>query len=422
MREQKKLKFLLYILLLLFIISFKVTAQNDIAAKDTTQNNAVSIFMDCHYCDINYIRTKLTFINYLRDPQNADVHIIVTRQRTGSGGREYTFTFLGRNRFSGIDDTLTFNTKNNDTNDEVRNGMVKIMKLGLMRYVAHTPFADEINISYKDNGEQKLPEDKWDYWVFNTDLYTRFSGEESQNSINLNGQISANRTTDELKIQLEASSNYDEDNYDIDGESIKSISRHQDVGALLVGSLDDHWSAGLSASWSSSSYRNTRSSYFAAPAVEYNLFPYSQSTRRQLRFLYKIGVNRINYYEETIFGKTAQTLFKQSLSISFVMDEAWGSIETSLEGSHYFYDLNKFRVQFWTDLSLRIFEGLSLDLYGNISSIHDQLSLAKGNATQEEILLSQKQLASNYDYYTSVGLSYSFGSIYNNIVNPRFGN
>jgi len=44
-----------------------------------------------------------------------------------------------------------------------------------------------------------------------------------------------------------------------------------------------------------------------------------------------------------------------------------------------------------------------------------------GSATEEEILLEQRQLATQYDYFLSLGLRYTFGSIYSNVVNPRFG-
>jgi hypothetical protein len=35
--------------------------------------------------------------------------------------------------------------------------------------------------------------------------------------------------------------------------------------------------------------------------------------------------------------------------------------------------------------------------------------------------LRLRQLATSYTYFINLGLSYSFGSIFNNIVNPRFG-
>jgi hypothetical protein len=45
--------------------------------------------------------------------------------------------------------------------------------------------------------------------------------------------------------------------------------------------------------------------------------------------------------------------------------------------------------------------------------------LPKGEASDEEVLVRRRQLATNYLYFAEFGISYSFGSIFNNIVNPR---
>ncbi len=67
-------------------------------------------------------------------------------------------------------------------------------------------------------------------------------------------------------------------------------------------------------------------------------------------------------------------------------------------------------------------KGLTIDLNGRLSLIHDQIALPKGGVDLEEVLLQRKQLETSYQYFASFGFTYSFGSIYNNIVNPRFGN
>ncbi|MFH1686770.1 MAG: hypothetical protein ABIE70_04525 [bacterium] len=48
--------------------------------------------------------------------------------------------------------------------------------------------------------------------------------------------------------------------------------------------------------------------------------------------------------------------------------------------------------------------------------------MRKGEASDEDVLLRRHELATSYDYYMSVGISYTFGSIYNDVVNARFGN
>jgi len=118
-------KICLFFLLLLNLPGF---AQQ----QDTTiQKIAPKIFMDCRWCDIDYIRKEINFVNYVYDRKNADIHIMVTGQGTGSGGREYTLTYIGQNHFNSTNDTLTYTTLQDDTDDKRREKMVKYLKLGL---------------------------------------------------------------------------------------------------------------------------------------------------------------------------------------------------------------------------------------------------------------------------------------------------
>jgi len=65
--------------------------------------------------------------------------------------------------------------------------------------------------------------------------------------------------------------------------------------------------------------------------------------------------------------------------------------------------------------------GFSLNLTAGYSRIRDQLHIAARGLTEEEILLRQRSIATAYRYYAFFGVNYRFGSIFNNIVNPRFG-
>jgi hypothetical protein len=214
---------------------------------------------------------------------------------------------------------------------------------------------------------------------------------------------------------------YDKDDYDVDGERTTSISESQDFDGLYVISLSEHWSVGVWVSLTSSTYRNIDFAYTFHPAIEYNFFPYSVSTRRQLRMLYRIGYGSYRYREETVYDKTSEVLFNESLQITLELNEPWGTAEFSMRGSHYFHDLNKNNIRISGELDFRIFKGLSLDIDASYSATRDQLNLPKGEATLEEILLRRVELASGYRFSTSIGLSYRFGSVFSNVVNPRFG-
>ena len=67
-----------------------------------------------------------------------------------------------------------------------------------------------------------------------------------------------------------------------------------------------------------------------------------------------------------------------------------------------------------------ITKGLSLNYSAYINFDRAQIHLPLNGATYEEIILRQKELESNYFYYMYFGISYTFGSMKNNVVNPRF--
>ena len=59
-------------------------------------------------------------------------------------------------------------------------------------------------------------------------------------------------------------------------------------------------------------------------------------------------------------------------------------------------------------------------MFGSYERVKDQVSLRKGSISEQEVLLRLQQLATDYDYFLSFGVTYRFGSIFNNIVNTRF--
>jgi len=385
------------------------------------KEKAPKVYINCDYCDLDYIRTEITFINYVIDRKEADIHILITHEHTGSGGQQYTLTFIGLQKFDTLNDTLQIDIFLDDAEDIRRQKLVKTLKLGLMRYIARSPLAQQININFKPGTGMEEVKDKWNNWIFATSIYGNFNGEQSYKYVSVSGKIKANRITKDWKIRLSLSADYNEDNFEIDDSTIASYSRSQYLDGLMVKSLSNHWSVGFSGGGHSSTFNNLTFSLALAPALEYNFFPYSESTRRALRLLYRVGYIYDKYKQETIYNKTNDGLSKEELATTLELKQTWGTIELEVSASHYFYDLNKNRIQISSELELRLFKGFALVLDGSFSRIHDQLSLPKGEIGTEEILLRRRQMETQYDYWGSIGFSYTFGSIYNNIVNPRFG-
>jgi hypothetical protein len=391
------------------------------ADVEALKKSAPKVYIDCGICDIEYIKTEITFVNYVRDRNEAQVHVLITTQTTGSGGREYTLSFSGQNEFEGIDDTLKYFSNQTDTADDIRKGLVKTLKMGFMTYVARTPISSRIAVSYTEEKKPQAAVDRWKSWIFSVSASGYFSGEKSRKYESLSSSFSANRVTPDIKIKMGLSAGTSRSRYQYGDEWIKSNRESYSFSGLIVKSLGEHWSAGGYLNASSSLYSNIRFSLNPAPAVEYNFFPYSQSTRRQLRILYMVGFYTVRYREETIYLVTAENLWRESLSVSLDVKEKWGTISASLSGSHYFHDFKKNELNAYGIVQLNLVKGLNAFVLAGGSRIHDQLSLPKGEATLEDVLLQRRVLETNYSYYLSFGLSYTFGSIFTNVINPRFG-
>ena len=387
------------------------------------------VFVDCQqiFCDLDFFRTEITWVDYVRDRAVADAHVLVTRQATGAGGSEYTLAFLGLRRYAGVSDTLRWVAPPASTDDAVRRGLVDVIRLGLVRYAARAGMADRLQVGLRPVGTEPAAaaapqDDPWDYWVFRVRANGFTDGQKQSRFFNGFGSLSASRITADWKTTLSANGSYSENRFIFaDGRSLNSYQHSYGTNALVVKSLSDHWSVGGTASASSSVFLNQRLALSAAPAVEYNYFPYTESTRRQLIARYAAGVRSLEYDEETIYDRMEETRPYHQLIVGLDARQPWGSLSATLNGSQYFHDANKFSLGLSNSADVRLFRGFSFNLSGSVSLVRDQLHIPKRGATDEEVLLQRRQLETSYRWFASAGLSYTFGSIYNSIVNPRFG-
>jgi hypothetical protein len=408
--------------LLIQLFSLHVMAQNDEMSSDTLRRGAIKIFLDCESCDMNYTRQQITFVNFVRDVKEAQVYILITQQNAGSGGSQFTFNFQGLGIFSGMNDTLVYTSNPDETATIVREKKTNMIQIGLMRYVARTPLISEIEIRHNSELEQEQVVDRWNNWVFTLSTEPQYRSEESDKQLNLRNGINITKVTPDIKIEIELDQSYNRRRViDEFGEETTYISNEFQGDNLFVKSLNDHWSAGIKWNIGSSTRENYDLRTDFLPAIEYDLFPYSEATHRQLRFLYSAGIQYNNYTDSTIFNKIKETLYKQEFNIAFQIQKKWGSVNLSLLGSNYFNDFSKNRIELNTSLNLRIFKGLSLQISGSVAHINDQVNLKMGDISEADRLLELRELSTQYRIEGGVGLTYTFGSIYNNVVNPRFG-
>lgn len=413
----------LFLFSLFWIMIFVKFSAAQIPDSLGQNNDILRIYVDCDYCDYPYFVENILFVNFVRDAHLSQVQVIISTEHTASGGHKFNFRFIGREKYIGMEQTLSYSSTAFESEDQQRQGLTRVLKMGLMPYLSQTSLAPAIDINYRKPENGFTPgkmSDPWNYWVLRLDMGGGLAAEEQRNAYRIEGSVKMNRITEQWRLGLNVDYDYEEENIKEDEEEeIQSILDEREIKADVVKSLTSHWSTGIFAEVYTTTYRNIDLGTSFSPALQYNIFPWKESSQRILAIAYHIGIRTFEYIEETLYEKTAESRFYESLGFQWEMIQPWGEVNFWLEGSHYFHDFDKNRVMLYTYLSLRLVKGFSLFLNIDLESIHDQIYLPKGEASLEEILLKRKQLATTFNYSTSFGVSYTFGSIYNNIVNRR---
>ena len=185
-------------------------------------------------------------------------------------------------------------------------------------------------------------------------------------------------------------------------------------------SLAEHWSVGFNSRVGRNTRQNQDLMAQINPAIEYSVFPYEEATRRSLTAYFEIGPVYRSYFEETRDGNLAETRAEQALTLALSQRQTWGSASIRLRGSNYLHDFDRHNVSLNSNLRFRITRGLDLNFGASYSKVSDQLYLSGEGLTDEDRFLRLRQEATDYEASIRFGMSYQFGSIFNNVVNNRF--
>ena len=398
------------------------------------RSETLSVFLDCgRSCDFDYVRRTIPYVDWVRERRDSDVHVLVTSRETGSGGRVYELQFLGLEDLAAMQDTHEFQSTSTDTDAERREGLTAAIASGLVRFLLTTEMGRDIQISVPVSEQTNAPdledvmvEDPWDFWVFNIRMNGDVEGEENEKQYSVDTRISADRVTEEWKIGFSGRMNYRESEFDLSSGTVRSVRRDGNVFGQVVKSINDHWSAGFTTFSNTSSSNNTDLSVSVSPTLEWAFFPYSQTSTRDFRARYELNFRHNKYEELTVYDETEQMLVQNQLMVFTNFRQPWGSAGARLSVESYITDFEEslfdlYNVSVRGDMNVRIARGLSINFNAEVSSVHDQIWLPQEESDDEEILLGNKALPTSFEYEVGFGFSYRFGSIYNNVVNPRFG-
>jgi hypothetical protein len=383
----------------------------------------LSIFLDCNVCDSEYLRQNLGNTQFVRDQYLGDVHVFVVTQRNGAGGRSYEMQFIGKEEFESINYKLSFSTDANMTRDEVRQRVLKNLKLGLVRFWIENGTIEDVTVNVpipEDEKDDIEDDDPWNYWLFQLGAGGFFDGQEQSRFSNVNVNVSARRVTEKNKFSFRTRFSESRNVFEFEGDEIVGINDRKSLNISDILSINEHWSYGIFGSLSSSTFNNTDLAWTLRPALEYSFFNYIDSAKKQLTISYRNGMRFNDYTERTLFNKTEEYLWEHGIQLGGRVNEEWGNINGEVSFNQFLNDTSLYSVNFFVGTRIRLFKGFNFNISGSYSITRNQINLPGGNLSLEELLLQQQQLQSGYNYFVNVGFSYSFGSIYNTIVNPRF--
>lgn len=408
------------------------------AQVKTNNKDEIRVYTDCNaWCDADFIKTEINYVDFVPDRFSANVFIIITSQSTGSGGNEIKLFFSGQENFKGMEDTLKFYRTSVDTDAEYRDNLVRYLKLGLTRFIAKTSLAKNLTISASVSKNEAAvnslsnKKDKWNFWVFNIGINGNINADDYSKLNSLSGRISANRVTEKLKVSLSANVSKSVRTIDFNGEKTKFTNNYSGFNTSLVKSINKHWSFGGYGSVMHSTFSNYDIQFMLHPAVEYSFFPYKDAVKKSITLFYRAGPSYNNYIDSGYYDTPEHWLFQQSLSLNAGFIQKWGNFNMNASWDNFLnpFNLDSVKIKgrsintfsIGGNIEIRIVKGLSVGIssYANFTKgIYP--NIPRKFFSRDDLLTNTRQYPTAKGLYTYFGINYRFGSIYNNVVNPRF--
>lgn len=422
-----------YIIILISLlgISLQVLPQDNEISTPGGRDALLSIYIDCPDCDMDHIRNNFREVNYVTEPYNADVHIRITEQTTGSGGSLYNIYLKGKGRFESDNYNFSFTVPGLSTWSEVRDVMLENIQLSLVPYLMKTPSREKLMLFITQNETLVEDTDKWKNWMFTLSGDGSYSRQEMASMMNIMGSVYISKITTRVKLESVTSLLLHHSKYNLYDEDTLLLSLDYKQNSIhnytqFVKSLGEHWGIGGIGGVLKSDYSNLNYQFQAGPVAEYNVFKYSDADNKRLLINYRILYQYSAYNQKTIYNKINDELFKQELRVRFCYLDDWGSFNATAWGRSY---LNR-RSFFSTGINMSVnlgpfrnskaLKGFSFYIIGGAAYVNDQISLTNTLDDDEYWLPNQYELKSDFNFNGSIGISYTFGSTSNNAVNPRF--
>lgn len=385
------------------------------------------LFLSCpSECFEDYLRQELSYFDVVRDPHLEDVlTLLIVRQPSANGGERFSVSLHPPGSSAPSPRALpsSFVGAPGDTEHALRQRLLQLALRALHAELAGSvhDLAFELRLAPRAAESLDQVSDPWDFWVFAPELRGNTEAESGRYFAELSSALNVWRITEATKLRLSATHTISVNGFRLEDDSrVRSRIDQWQLRALHAFSLGEHWAVGSVAEARRSDYENLDLQVHYGPLIEFNVFPYSDNASRQLRLAYQLGP-WINWYAEpNQQGRLRELLPYQALSVIADVNQPWGSWQWIGQLNSFPSRPEKYRLSTGVTLALRLVEGLAVTLTGEAAMVRDLINLRGRSITDRELLLDTAQLPTSYTAVLELGITYTFGSVHNTIVNPRF--
>jgi hypothetical protein len=411
--------------LAVLVLSYFRSDPAEASEPNAPQTARPSIYLSCTVdCSEPYLRQELSYFDFARDRFLADYVIIVVEQPNGAGGRRVTVRLAPRVDAPPLNvPHISFSLPSGATPDDLRGELKRSILHLLYQALRSTPHRAAFELALKPRDPTALSSlrDPWNYWVFSPEIKGTGEGGSGYYFVELTGALTIRRVTESWRHRTQGAYTRNLNSYELEnGTRIRGDVESWRLRSLEVRSLGRHWGLGVLATGSASRYENLAGHVHGGIALEYNVFPYTENASKQLRLVYQGGPWANWYLEENTLGVMNELRPYHAFSTIVDVNQPWGSVSWIGQANQFLDDPRLFRLSTGATIALKLVEGLALNLTGQLSLIEDFINLRARPITDEELLLWTAQQPTTFGFNTEFGLSYTFGSRHNTIVNPRF--
>lgn len=373
-------------------------------------------------CFEDYLRQELSYFDIVRDRHQSDLTLLVVRQKAANGGERISVSLLRQGAPAEPERVVT--TQPAAQPEQIRKQLLDEVLAALYQELADTPHraAFQLALPQRRDGSLSRLQDPWDHWVASPELTGYVEAESNFHFVELHGALTLRRVTERHRLRLRGSYERKLNRFILEDGAEITGNFHEWGGSLSYAhAVGRRWAVGFTATERASEYENLRGHLHGGAVVEANLFPYSENASRQLRLAYQAGPWLEWYIEPTREGLLHQLRPYHALTLVADANQRWGSVQWAFQLNSLLDEPSKWRLGSAAVVSLRLFEGFAVLLQGRAALVRDQLSLRARPLTDPELLLGNVQQPTDHHVDFQFGFSYTFGSVHDTIVNPRFG-